>query len=408
MDKLVIIGERLGKDERIRPFLEREGFESIYAATGAEGLAAVRAHGPAVVIVDHQLQDDDGVDVLKRVRSLEPLCEVVLVTPGGEMEVAIEVLRAGALDYLRHPLDLDQLSVALGRARERRRKPKTAEPAVILVIEDHEPTRRRLLSVLQKEGYRVHGAEDGEAGVAVFNRTHVDLILADLRMPKKDGLTVLRETKGESADVEAIVMTGYGDEDVVIEALRQGAVNFLRKPIDIEQMLLAIQKALDFQRVRRSLVYRTRDVEIMQELVVRLTNKLELVVETPEQLSQEALAFLHQLVDALPLGIIVADAERRIVYANRRVLQNAGETGTRLTIADLRRMGLGSLSEDELEAAFRRAVGAHPGTIETLVLSEWSFLIMTPLKIIRPGGGQQYVALAIRGERRAHGDAEEQ
>ncbi len=135
-----------------------------------------------------------------------------------------------------------------------------------------------------EEGHRVIEAGDGEEGLQLFEKRRVDLILTDLRMPRLDGLTVLRETKGQGADVEVILVTGYGDEDVVVQALRDGAISFLRKPIDIDQMLLAIDKALAFQATRRSLSYRNRDVALMKELVTRLTAELELVVETPDRL----------------------------------------------------------------------------------------------------------------------------
>ena len=227
-------------------------------------------------------------------------------------------------------------------------------------------------------------------------------------MPRKDGLTLLRETKGAGADVEFIVITGYGDEDAVVTALRQGAINFLRKPVDIEQMLLAIQKALDYQTVRRSLAYRNRDVQLMQELVVRLTRELELVVETPHTLSQEALRFLHQLVDSLPLGLVVVDSNRQILYANRHVTERLGESPQELAAEWLRRIGLASLTDDRLLAAYREAIAARPGSIEPLVLAEWSFLVMTPLKLVRPNGAERCVALAIRGERQASASGKEE
>ncbi len=404
MEKLLLIGEELARDADVLRFVEREGYEVLKIADRAEGLEVLRDERPAIVMVDHQLGGDDGVEVLKEVREADPACEVILVTGGGEMQAAIEVLRAGALDYLRRPIDTDQLRIALGRAVERRGQRKTAEPPVILVLEDHEPTRRRLVHILEKEGFRVHAAADGEEGMRLFAERRFDLILADVRMPRKDGIEVLRETKGAGADVEVIVTTGYGDEDVVVQALREGAINFLRKPIDIEQMFLAIQKALDHQTIRRSLAYRDRDVEIMQEIVVRLTRNLELIVETPGKMNPEVRDFLHQLVDTLPLGIVVAGADRRILFANRHVTSAVDRSPDRLSADLLRQMGIARVGEEELEAAFTRVVNSRPGTIETLVLSKWAFLIMTPLRLLRPDSSERFVALAIRGERRPRDD----
>ena len=106
--------------------LEREGYSVVQAADRDEGIAKLQAEKPAVVLIDHELEGDDGVEVLKQIKKLDAGCEVVLLTPGGEVEVAIEVLRAGALDYLKKPIDIEQLSIALGRARERRNQVRTS------------------------------------------------------------------------------------------------------------------------------------------------------------------------------------------------------------------------------------------------------------------------------------------
>ncbi len=400
MKKLIMIGEDLANETEVLRFLEREGYQVIKTEGREDGLDVLRNERPEIAIVDHRLKDGDGVEVLKEVRRAVPACEVILVTSGGEMEAAIEALRFDALDYLRRPIDLEQLRVALGRAVEKRKQRKAAEPAVILLLEDHEPTRRRLTRVLQKEGYQVHAGADGEEGMRLFADRRFDLILADLKMPRKGGIEVLRETKGAGADVEVIVITGYGDEDVVVQALRDGAINFLNKPIDIEQMLLAIHKAIEHQTIRRSLAYRDRDVAIMQEIVVRLTRDLELIVETPGSVSSAALGFLKQLIDALPLGILVVGADRRIMFANSHVVSKVGQSPDVLTTDLLSRMGVSVVDDEKLKAAFAHMVNSKPGTIETLVMSKWSFLVMTPLKLLRPDHTERFVVLAIRGERR--------
>jgi DNA-binding NtrC family response regulator len=401
MDTLLVIGESLGNDERVRRVLEREGYGVVSAAGREDGLKALQSSRPAVVLVDHQLEGSRGLALLKEVREIHPSCEAILVTPGGEMEAAIEALRAGALDYLRSPVDLEQLRIALGRARERRQQRRTPEPATVLVIEDHEPTRKRLSLVLEKEGYRVVVGADGEEGARLLREVRVDLVLADLRMPRKDGLTLLREAKAAGVDAGFIVMTGYGDEDVVVQALREGADNFLRKPLDLDQMLLAIQKALDYQSVRRRLAYRNRDIELMQELVVRLTRRLEIIVETPAgKLSSETIEFLHGIVNSLPMGLLVVDADRRIVFANRHVVEKIGPTPPVLAADWLVPLGLPTLTEEALQEVFERTLRNHLGSIETLMLTQWSFLVMTPLTLLEPSGTVRVVTIVIRGERK--------
>ena len=397
MDRLLLIGDRLEDDEPLQRFMAREGYELVQVGDRAAALRALDGD-LLCALVDDDLPGDSGLAVLKALREACPTCEVILVTRGGEMDTAIEVLRAGALDYLRRPINTEELRVALGRARERRPHRRAEEAPVVLVLEDHEPTLKRTTEVLRKEGYRVLSAADGVAGLELFHHTRVDLILADMRMPGMGGLEVLRETKAKGADVEVIMITGYGDESSVIEALRGGAINFLNKPVDIDQMLLAIEKALEFQRARRSLAYRDRDVELMQ-LVVRLTKDLELIVETPQGISPAARQYLGQLIDALPLGVAVVDADRTVRFANRKIVEVIGEAPPRLDIEWVSRVGNAEVSEAELDETFERALRAGPGAIETLRLTRWAFIVMTPIRLMRPDGTEQHMALAIRGER---------
>ncbi len=398
MDELLLVGRGLIADPRVEQMLEREGWGIQRVETRSDALERVRDDQPMVVLVDHDMAGDSGVDLLKQIRATAPTCETILVTEGGEVEVAIEVLRAGALDYLKRPVDPEQLRVALGRARERRPHRGSMLPPTVLVVDDHEPTRRRLVRVLQKEGYEVLSAPDGEAGLRVFGEHRVDLILADLRMPRVDGLGLLAATKGQGADVEVIVTTGYGDEDSVVSALRSGAINFLRKPVEIEQMLLSIQKALEYQTARRSLAYRNREAEIMQQMIVRLTQELEVVVEAPQVLSQRAVGFLHQLLDALPVGIVVASSRREVLYFNSHVAERLGTAPDVLSAEWLRDVGLGQVTDEQLADAYQHAVEAHPGAVETLVLSHQALLVMTPIRLQRPDGSQKFVALAVRGD----------
>ncbi len=262
MEKLILIGKELAAEAETTRFLEGYGYEVLSAEDGNQGLEMLRDENPAIAMVDHELEDNDGVDVLKEICASHSSCRAILVTSGGEKDAAIEVLRAGALDYLHRPVDIELLRVALGRAREQRGQRKHVESPIILVIEDYEMTRKRLVRVLEKENYNVLSADNGEDGMRLIRENRVDLVISDIKMPHKDGLEVLCEIRSEGVDVEVIVVTGCGGEEVVVQALRGGATNFLKKPIDIEQMLLAVQKALDSQTARRGVDSERRKAEM--------------------------------------------------------------------------------------------------------------------------------------------------
>lgn len=395
--RLLTIGPQLAEDPELMRLAQRGEVQLEHASGRTDGLAAVRARHPDVVLVAHDLGDDDGVDVLKAVKSAARTSEAVLVTARGDVDAAIEVLRAGALDYLSHPIDRQQLALALGRAAERRLRGTAPRPATILVVDDDEITLRHVANVLRKEGYEVLVACDGAQAIRTFHETKVDIIFSDLVMPGADGYEVLQATRG--ADVEVIVVTGHGNETAVVRALREGAINFLKKPVEVEHMLLAIEKALEHQTLRRSLAYRDRDMQLMQELVIRLTNDRELVVEAPFELSATTLRFVQELVGGLPFGLLLLASDRRVAFANKHLLEKTAQIPERATAAWLLPLGLPQLTDEQLVEAFERALDSPPGHIETLVVSRWAFLLMTPLRLQKPGATERYVAIAIRGER---------
>ncbi len=397
MQTVVWIGQQCAGDEECARLIQREGFQVMRAANGTDGLAAIRNRQPTLVIVDHQLPEPGGLQVLKEVRAARPDCDVALVTSGGELDDAVEVLRAGAIDYLRRPVNGRHLRRALSRARARNHRRNALRPPTILVLDDHQPTLNRLTQVLRKEGYKIYARANGREGMRLLDHHSVDLILADVRMPVMGGLSVLRETKSRGADVEVMVMTGCGDEDSVIEALRHGAVDFLLKPVDLEHLLGAIERALEGQARRRGVAHREQAVELMRQLVFRLTKELEIIVEPPKIAAVELRQFGRRLLDAVPLSVLVADSECRVVFANRHAEEHFRARRDGLVAADLRQVASSELAPDQLDELVRRTINAVPGTIEHVTLGQ-QILVMTPLKLVRTNRPERFVALAVCGQ----------
>ena len=115
----------------------------------------------------------------------------------------------------------------------------------ILVIDDEEDILKLLSSVLGSEGYEVVTAMDGQEGVERFHETDPDLIVTDVKMPRKNGLQFLKEIKDAGSDVDVIILTGHSDEATAIDCLRNGAYDYLVKPLeDIDVLLAAVERSL--------------------------------------------------------------------------------------------------------------------------------------------------------------------
>ncbi|TVQ99882.1 MAG: sigma-54-dependent Fis family transcriptional regulator [Deltaproteobacteria bacterium] len=127
---------------------------------------------------------------------------------------------------------------------------KLMASATILLCDDEELIRWSLREYLGGKGYRILEAEDGEAGLERIAAHGPDLVLLDLRMPKKDGLTVLRELRAAGNDVPVVMLTAYGALESAIEATRLGADAYMTKPFDLEDVAETVARTLDEYRMR--------------------------------------------------------------------------------------------------------------------------------------------------------------
>jgi two-component system, NtrC family, response regulator AtoC len=125
------------------------------------------------------------------------------------------------------------------------------QPATILVADDDAVARELLAEALRKEGHHVEVFASGETVIARGRQGLVDLVLTDIRMGAVDGLTVLREFKRTSPDTVVVVLTAFGSLEGAIEAIKQGAYDYLAKPFKKEDIKLVVKRGLDHCRLLR-------------------------------------------------------------------------------------------------------------------------------------------------------------
>jgi DNA-binding NtrC family response regulator len=114
---------------------------------------------------------------------------------------------------------------------------------VLVVDDDHEHTRA-LATVLERAGYGVCTASDGQEALARLAERSFELIITDLRMPRMNGLDLLRSARAMSPQAAVIVLTAYGEWETYVSAMDSGALDYLGKPARREQILCAVRKAL--------------------------------------------------------------------------------------------------------------------------------------------------------------------
>src|ERR1041385_4380910 len=139
--------------------------------------------------------------------------------------------------------------------------------AEILIIDDEKSIRKTLGEILSFEGYKIEEASDGEEGLKKFKDKTYDAVLCDIKMPKIDGIEFLQKAGESNPDVPIIMISGHGNIETAVEAVKKGAYDYISKPPDLNRLLITIRNAMD----RSSLVTETktlkRRVNRVQEMI---------------------------------------------------------------------------------------------------------------------------------------------
>jgi two-component system nitrogen regulation response regulator NtrX len=115
----------------------------------------------------------------------------------------------------------------------------------ILVIDDERSIRSTLQEILEYEKHEVSLASSGPEGLEIFNADKFDIVLCDIKMPEMDGMEVLDKLMESSSDVPVVMISGHGNIDTAVAAIKKGAYDFIEKPLDLNRLLITVRNALD-------------------------------------------------------------------------------------------------------------------------------------------------------------------
>ncbi|MDX9714699.1 MAG: sigma-54 dependent transcriptional regulator [Dissulfurispiraceae bacterium] len=121
----------------------------------------------------------------------------------------------------------------------------------IIVAEDEEITLKHLLNSLRREGYEAEGVSDGISALQRFDSTFFDLLITDVKMPNMSGIELLKEVKCKFPETDVILLTGYGTIGSAVDAVKDGAYDYITKPFDLEELLFKIKKIYQEKMLRR-------------------------------------------------------------------------------------------------------------------------------------------------------------
>ena len=156
----------------------------------------------------------------------------------------------------------------------------------ILIIDDEKSIRNTLKEILAYEGYDVSEAQDGIEGIKLAEKDKFDIILSDIKMPKMDGIEVLERLQEITPETPVVMISGHGNIETAVEAIRKGAFDYISKPLDLNRMLVTIRNAMDRSslvketKTLKRKIYKTTDMVGQSEPIQKIRDMIEKVAPT--------------------------------------------------------------------------------------------------------------------------------
>ncbi len=267
------------------------------ADSAAAALDRIASQNYDAIVTDIKMPGMDGLALLSEIRARRPDTPILIITGHGEHALAVQALRGGANDFIQKPIDRDHFVASLRRAiqaheQNRRARDRQAalkrcaseleeiaeklggEQAHVLIVDDDPALLEALPEALRLRmgGVTVETADSAAAALDRMAARDYDAILADIKMPGMDGLALLSEIRRRQPDTPILMITGHGEYDLAVRALRGGAYDFIQKPIDREHVVASLHEAIRAHALNR----RMKDRQLALE---RCANELAWIVE---------------------------------------------------------------------------------------------------------------------------------
>jgi two-component system response regulator PilR (NtrC family) len=159
--------------------------------------------------------------------------------------------------------------------------------STILVIDDEKSIRDMLAIMLKKSGFHVSLAENGKSAIQAINKNVFDLVVSDIRLPDITGIDILKHCKKVSPETDFLLITAFASQETAVEAVKNGAADYIYKPFDIDDLKIKINNCLSKKRLERENVLLKRSVErqLQFENIIGLSPKMQMIFELVRKIS---------------------------------------------------------------------------------------------------------------------------
>lgn len=218
---------------------KKEGVKVHLATEAHEGIRLYKEIRPTVTLLDIKMPGMNGIEVLSRIRQLDPKANVIMLTALGETSFEAEARAIGAVDFLRKELGpnifvkvVDRIleDTAMGRGES------MVFQGRIMVVDDDEDTRVFLRDFFQKKGYRVKAVGSGKEALDLLSKFYPHVVLLDIVMPEMDGFEVLHRIRQINQRVSVIMITGYKEKVREKNLDKIGVSDVITKPFNFDYL----------------------------------------------------------------------------------------------------------------------------------------------------------------------------
>ena len=264
MAKILIVDDEPSFCELLKTLLKSHGHDVLTANNGKDALDSFRQCPPHFTLLDLRMPEMDGLEVLKKIREIDPKAPVMILTAWATDEMELKARRLGATDFLNKALSLESILTSLedgfklpGQAPAAPTPPveeKKTLPAIpttddVFLVDGKADMRNTFVQFLSQHGIIARPAKDGPEVLGMLEKEQPSLIVLDMDLSGMKGTEVLRKIR-ETNYTGGIIMMTAGQQDTLIkEAWNMGSVDILGKPLDPERLMLAIQVGLILTKI---------------------------------------------------------------------------------------------------------------------------------------------------------------
>jgi len=248
--RILIVDDDESTCRSMKIIFDKKGYETDTVFSGEAAKDKVQSTSYDLIFLDIILPDFDGIGLLTYLDEMCPGTAFVMITEQASVRTAVRALNRGASGYVVKPFDMDEVLSAVSRALESRRMTRVKER--ILIVDDDESICRTMNLIFEAKNYDTEIVYSGQEAIAAIKKRPYNLAILDIRLPDVDGIILLEQLSKINADIGIIMITGYASTETAVDALNKGAAAYITKPLNMDEVLITVNKALGKQRLMRA------------------------------------------------------------------------------------------------------------------------------------------------------------